>query len=122
MTKIISDDNKSDFLHQQTFLQKDEQPLLCFKQNESTWLLITTGRIIEERNGATLLIPYSDLVKVDIALYEEYKDGIMNTMDFTRLILIDIHGRNHIIKLEKGEPYKGIFQILHYVILNINRP
>ncbi|MET3879103.1 hypothetical protein [Chitinophaga sp. OAE865] len=116
MTKIISDENKTDFIHQLTFLQTDEQPLLCFKQDESNWLLITGDRIIEEKNGVTLFIHYSELVKVNIALHEEYKDGIKSVKDFTRLVLIDIHDRNHIVKLEKGEHYKGIFQLLHHVV------
>lgn len=119
LTRIINNENRPDFLHQLTFLQIDEQPLLCFKQDESNWLLITDDRIMEEKNGARLFIPYRELVEVSIALHEEHKNGVKDIRDFTCFVLRDIHGRNHIIKLEKGEPYKGIFQLLHYVVYQL---
>jgi len=115
MTKIIRNDNKFDFLPQLALLHNDEQPLLCFKQDELNWLLLTSDRVIEEREGTTLFISYSVLLEVSMALHEEHKDGVMNMADFTRLILKDTHGKSHIIKLEKGEPYIGIFQMLHYI-------
>ncbi|SKD09936.1 hypothetical protein SAMN05660461_5834 [Chitinophaga ginsengisegetis] len=115
MTKIISDDNKSDFLHQVSFLREGEQPLVCFKQDELNWLLITSDRIIEMGQGVSLFIPYSELVEVRIALHEEFKDSVMSKTDFTRLLLKDNSGRNYVIESEKGEPYKGIYQMLHFI-------
>ncbi len=115
MTKIINNENSPDFHHQFTFLKTGEQPLLCFKQDESNWLLVTGDRIIEEKNGATLFIPYRELIEVGIALYEEYKDGVIDKTAFTRLVLKDTNGKSYIIKSEKGEAYKGIYQMLHHV-------
>lgn len=118
MTKIITDDNKLKFLNQITLLKAEEQPLLCFKQDELNWLLITNIRIIEEKEGVRLTIPYSELIEVSLAMQEEFKDRIMNKEDFTRLVLKDSSGRKYIVKSEKGEPYQGIYQILHHIILS----
>lgn len=115
LTKIISDDNKLNFLNQIAFLKTEEQPLLCFKQDELNWLLITNNRIVEEKGGVRLVIPYSELVEVSLAMQEEFKDRVMNKEDFTRLILKDSTGRKYIVKSEKGKPYEGIYQILHHI-------
>lgn len=119
LTKIIRDDNKLNFLNQIGLLNADEQPLLCFKQDELNWLLITNNRIVEEKEGVIrLAIPYSELVEVSLAMQEEFKDRVMNKEDFTRLILQDSTGRKYTIKSEKGKPYQGIYQILHHIASN----
>lgn len=46
VTKIINDDNKLNFLNQIALLEAQEQPLLCFKQDELNWLLITSNLIL----------------------------------------------------------------------------
>ncbi len=120
MTRIISDANKSNFLHQVSFLQEEEHPLICFKQDELNWLLITSRRIIEVKDGVSMFIPYSQLVEVRIALQEEFKGSAANKTDFTHLVLKDNRGRNYIIKSEKGEPYKGIYQMLHFIASDIS--
>lgn len=116
MTKIITDDNKLKFLNQIALLKAEEQPLLCFKQDELNWLLITNNRIIEEKGGVRLTIPYSELIEVSLAIQEEFKERIINKEDFTRLVLKDSSGRKYIVKSEKGEPYQGIYQILHHIV------
>lgn len=115
LTKVISEENKVDFLNQMALLKKEEQPLLCFKQNELNWLLITSSRIIESKEGVILAIPFSELVEVNLAMQEEFKDGIMNKENFTRLVLKVATGKSYIINAEKGKPYQGIYQILHHI-------
>ncbi|RFS19983.1 hypothetical protein DVR12_19855 [Chitinophaga silvatica] len=116
MTKIISDDNKQSFLNQISLLIVEEQPLICFKRDESNWLLITNTRIIEEKEGIRLAIPYCELVEVNLAMQEEFRDKVMNKKDFTRLVLKDTSGRSYIVRMEKGEPYQGIYQMLHHIV------
>lgn len=118
MTKIINEDNKLNFINQIALLKAEEQPLLCFKQDELNWLLITNNRIIEEKEGIRLFIPYSELVEVKLAMQEEFKDRVTYKENFTRLLLKDNTGRKYIVKCEKGEPYQGIYQLLYYIVSN----
>lgn len=116
MTKIISDDNEQNYSNQISLLKTDEQPIICFKQDESNWLLITNSRIIEEKEGERLIIPYSELIEVGFAIQEEFKDRITNKRDFTLLALKDSSDKRYILRMEKGEPFQGIYQILHHII------
>lgn len=115
LTKIINNNNKSDFLNQVVSLRGNEEPLLCFKQDELNWLLLTSNRVLEEKEGVRLSIAFSELVEVNLAMQEEFKDQIMKKEDFTRLVLKDSNGREYIIKSERGKPYQGIYQVLHHI-------
>lgn len=118
MTKIISDDNKPDFLNQMSSLEAEEQPLLCFKLGELNWLLLTSNRIIEEREGVRFEMLYSELIAVSPAIQEEFKDRVVNKEGFTRLVLKDSSDKRYIIRTEKGKPFQGIYQILHHIVSN----
>lgn len=118
LTKIITDDNKLNFLDQIALIKPEEQALLCYKQDELNWLLITNSQIIEEKKGVRLVLGYSELTEVTPAIQEEFKNKVFNKEDFTHLIFKDCLGRKHIIKFEKGQPYQGIYQMLHYIIFN----
>ncbi len=120
MTKIVRDSNKPDFQNQISLLDKEEQPLLCFKKDELNWLLITSSRIIGDEEGVKFIIPYSQLIEVKLAMEQEFKNRTMNKGNFTRLALKDNSDRTYLIKLEKGPPYQGIYQILHYIVSNNN--
>lgn len=39
----------------------------------------------------------------------------MNKEDFTELSLRDQKGNKYIIKIEKGKPYQGVYQVLHHI-------
>lgn len=114
-TKIIDNENKSFFLNQIALLTGNENALLCFKQDDSNWLLVTSARIVQERDGVRLSIPYSELLEVNLALQEEFENGVRSKCDFTQLALKCSNGNKYIIRLEKGEPYQGIYQFLHYL-------
>lgn len=116
LTKIISEDNKQNFLNQISTLAVKEQPFLCFKQDEINWLLLTNIRIIQEREGVRLVIPYSELIEVSLAMQDEFNDRVVNKKDFTRLVLKDSSDKKYIIRTEKGEPFQGIYQILHHIV------
>jgi hypothetical protein len=118
MTNIISDENKRNYLSQIYALETEELPLLCFKQDELNWLLLTNNRVIEEIEGVKFVMPYSELIEVSLAIQEEFKDNVVNKEDFTRLILKDNFDNRHIIRTEKGKPFQGVYQILHHIATN----
>jgi hypothetical protein len=115
-TKVINDNNKSAYYNQLILLEDSEVPLLCYKQNELNWLILTTERILKENEGASLSISFKELIDVKFASSIEYKDGNTRIDDFTRLILTTENGTDSIIEIEKGKPYQGIFQVLHYLV------
>lgn len=114
-TKIITAENKQNYLNQLAFLKEDEKALLCFKENDWNWLLLTDDKILKEEAGVRISIPFSELTEVNLALKEEFENGIVNKECFTCLELRDLKGNRYIISLEKGNPFQGIFQILHYI-------
>lgn len=122
LTKMISHENQADYPYQLSFLEAAENPLVCFKQDDSNWLLLSDHRILEERGGRKLFLPFSDIAKVDFAIQLEFRDGIKNMNDFTRIALEDHQGNMHLVKAEKGEPFHGIFQMLHYIALKTKAP
>ncbi|NLR77346.1 hypothetical protein [Chitinophaga eiseniae] len=118
LTKIITDENKADYLQQLTLLEMNEKPLLCFKENELNWLLLTNERVLTAQAGVKIIIPFSELIRIDLALHEEARNGVANLKYFTRLALLDQNGNRYLVSVEKGDPYKGIYQMLHYVASN----
>lgn len=116
LTKIITDANKVDYLNQLLLLKESENALLCYKEDELNWLLLTTNRILEEKAGINLSIPFSELLEVNLAVQEEFEDKITSKEDFTRLVLRNRQGGRYLIKLEKGKPFQGIYQMLHHLV------
>jgi len=119
LTKIITNENKVNYVNQLEALDKEE-PLLCFKEDEQNWILLTNERILKEQVGVRETIAFSELTEVNLALHEEFKDMVMNKKDFTLLALKHRNGSKSVIKLEKGDPFQGMFQVLHYLALKNN--
>ncbi|MBO9728662.1 MAG: hypothetical protein J7623_08500 [Chitinophaga sp.] len=115
-TRIIHEGNKSIYPLQLSFLLAAEQPLVCFREDDANWVLVTGDRVIASGKGEIVSLPYGELVTVNMALAEEYKDRVMMKTDFTRLVLKARNGESHLITLEKGKPYWGIFQLLHFAV------
>lgn len=118
LTKIITDENKIDYPNQIVLLRIGEVPLLCFKEDAKNWLMLTNERIIEEQESSQFSLPFSELTEVHLAVQEELKDRVINKHDFTRIALKDRKENKYIIKVEKGNPFRGIYQVLHYVASN----
>jgi hypothetical protein len=117
-TKLITDVNQQDYLNQMDLLDADEIALLISKQDEQNWLLLTSNRVLTVKNGHLIDLPYSKLLTVSLAMDEEFQDGILSKEGFTRLVLIDGNGDNYFITVEKGKPYQGVYQVLHYIAIN----
>jgi hypothetical protein len=71
---------------------------------------------VQEKAGVKLSISLSDLDQVDLAFREEFHNNVLNKLDYTRLALKDNSGKTYILELEKGESFKGVFQMLHYIV------
>ena len=114
-TKITNNYNKSDYHEQAALLSVNEEPLICYKQDELNWLLITSDRILSRMDSVDFSLPYSSLVEVTPAMRYEFKNRAQGLRDFTQLSVKDIKGEGHVILCEKGEPYQRIYQLLSHV-------
>jgi hypothetical protein len=115
LTKIITDENKIEYLNQLRLLEENENALLCFKENERNWLVFTNKRIFGEQGDVKLSIPFSNLESVNLAMADEFNDKVYNKTDFTRLLLKEKNGNQYLVKIEKGRPFQGVYQMLYYL-------
>lgn len=115
LTKIITPDNSISFINELKSLDKNEEALICYKKDSSNWLLITNTRILQSRLNTKLSISYNKIHKVHLALQDEFIHGIMNKTDFTYLVL-ETNNEKYCIEIEKGEPFQGIYQMLHFIV------
>ena len=59
---------------------------------------------------------HENLIKADSLLRAEYENGVKNRLDFTKILLKDVSNNAElIITLEKGLPYQGLSQVLHFI-------
>ncbi|WP_025744139.1 hypothetical protein [Aquimarina pacifica] len=115
-TKILNDsiDKKySDLLSSQ--LTNNEKGLLIYYLDSSHWFILTDLRVINNNDMYFNIIENINIKKVSLAIEEEFKDGVRNKKDFTRLLITDHENQNHLLELEKGSPYEGIYQVLHFL-------
>ncbi|SEO61392.1 hypothetical protein [Mucilaginibacter sp. OK283] len=114
-TKIINEENSHKFSYALGFLKQEEHGLIICYKDLDNWVMITTERLLIMDKGMELFFSYSDIRTVDPAFQEEFKAGVRSVSDFTKLKLIDKTGGNHIITIEKGKPYQGLFQAIDFI-------
>ncbi|WP_336733956.1 hypothetical protein [Chryseobacterium sp. VD8] len=114
-TKIINIDNENQFKILFSHLSDQEKPLIILFENISNWTLLTNKKILINKQDKFSDIKINEIIEVRPALEEELKDGISNKNDFTRL-KIKLKNQDYIIiDLEKGKPFEGLYQVLHFI-------
>ncbi|WPQ63055.1 hypothetical protein SIO70_32325 [Chitinophaga sancti] len=111
-TKVIDESNSSPYKHILSSLAEDEKGLLIYYKNDDEWVLLTNKKIVTSSNE---IIFHNDIANVSFALHEEYKNRIMDKNDFTRLEVRDKNNRTYILCIEKGKPYHGFYQVIHFM-------
>ena len=96
-------------------LQDDEIGLILYHLNSSNWVFLTNKRLFYKKDSVTNIIDHNNIRKVSLALDIEFKAGIRDKKEFTRLLIEDEEGQNHLLNLEKGEPFEGFYQVLHFL-------
>jgi hypothetical protein len=81
-------------------------------------VFIDNRRVLFSLEGNDSILYNSDIVEVHPALQEEFKEGITNKDNFTKLKFKTRHEGYRICKLEKDKPYEGIYQVLHFIVNN----
>jgi hypothetical protein len=114
-TKVLNDENKSQYSDLLSRLVDNENPLITYFKDILNWFLLTNSRILILKEGLLEVYNNSDIIEVRPALEEELKDIIHNKEFFTRLKIKTKDNEEIILSLEKGKPYEGIYQVLHFI-------
>lgn len=81
------------------------------------WFVLTDRRIFNSYLGEVKLIFLSELFYVNMSINAEFNNNILNKENFTRLTLTDNQRNNYSVKIEKGLPYQGLYQVLHHIVI-----
>lgn len=117
-TKIVNDENKNQYSDILSRLIENEKALIVYFKNILNWLLLTNSRILILNEGTFEVLNNFDIIEVRPALEEELRDRVNNKGNFTRLKIKIKNGEEVVLILEKGKPYEGIYQVLHFIRSN----
>ncbi len=113
-TKIVSENNLPKDVVLSGF-GRNEIGLIIYHKNDSDWFLLSNKRILSKHGGNMVNMEIQDLKEVTLAIQEEFKSSILDKNDFSRLRIIEKNGGSHLVHLEKGLPYQGLYQVLHFL-------
>jgi hypothetical protein len=114
-TKIIADSNITQYVDLVQHLEEDELPLIVSRFSNSDWILLTDKRLLIMIKDKMNVILHENLTKADSALRAEYDNGVKSKLDFTKILLKDVNNTEITITAEKGLPYQGLLQVLHFI-------
>jgi len=117
-TKIINDSNKKQYESLFLGLENNETPLIVFFENMQNWFLLTDLRILFCNEGVNSNLKNTDIIEVQPAIQEEFRDKIMDKEKFTRLKLKTKNNEFFTFKIEQGLSYNGLYQTLHFIMTN----
>ncbi|MDR2008631.1 MAG: hypothetical protein LBQ34_06645 [Alphaproteobacteria bacterium] len=117
-TKIIKEANNKNYNSLFIRLEENEKPLLIYFLNMLNWFLLTNSRILTSNDGQSTFLYLTDIIEVRPALQEELNDRVINKQKFTMLKIKMKNGEYFVCKLEMGQPYEGIYQVLHFIANN----
>ncbi len=113
-TKI---NEKTNFFFEEKNFLEGEKILLSSEMNVKDEIILFTNKrvIILNKNSIISELDFVNIIDVKPAILEEYNEGIRNTIDFTKIKIFMKDESISILKIESGEPYNGVFQMLHYI-------
>ncbi|MCV6628693.1 MAG: hypothetical protein OIF50_02420 [Flavobacteriaceae bacterium] len=120
-TKIVNTkvyDKFSDMLS--VTLRDDEKGLILCYLGFSKWTFLTNQRLFYKRDSIAGIIDNNNIKKVSLAIDDEFRFGVKDKKEFTRLLLKEKEGKNHLLLLESGEPFEGFYQVLHFISIQRN--
>ena len=91
-----------------------EVPLIV-SYNDTGYIIFTNQRVVKSINGGFNSITYSDLENVRPALFDEFKNLVVDKKKFTKLCVREKNGNEFLLILESGNPYAGIYQFLSFL-------
>ena len=114
-TKIIKSTNIEYEIISDNLLE-GEKGIIIYYKSEREWFWLSCKRIRYKLNANAFEIFIKDIKKVSPAIDVEFKNRVLNKNDFSVLKIVDSYGNIHYLKLESGLPYRGIYQVLSYLV------
>ena len=114
-TKIITKENNFQYEDLLFHVESKEIGLIVSRKDLLSWVLITDKRVILCENGDVFKYHFKDIVEIRAALNEEFQDGILDKQMFSRIYLKTMDTKEHIIQIEPGLPFQGVYQVLHFI-------
>lgn len=114
-TSIITESNKFRFADILTFLNQDEEGLIIYRETGKNWVVLSNKSIITSVNKLVVKIQYSDMVYVTSDLKWQHNAHITDKNEWSMLLIKDNMDNEYQIQLEKGAPYWGMLQVLHFL-------
>jgi len=101
-------------LLRQVPLRRDEVPALLTVTDSTTWLLLTTQRIVYASGGRLLELNHSDLLRVTIFTEEL---AVVRKHELARLKLVTVAGEDIEVRVPSGPGFYGLWNVLMIVAL-----
>lgn len=112
-TKIITEKNISLYINlYKNILEEYENGLIIYFQSNEKWVLYTNKRIIRWDNDSYKSLFYSEMSPLNLQLGVLAKIQYSKSLPVIQYNLKDVKGNSYNLKIEGGEPFKGIFQII----------
>lgn len=103
---------------QHSYRPPDETAIICVWKSNQMWLLISDKRIVQHRNNETVSILFTEIKEITYLCSEQVALSGINIKEYLYLKIITKSGESYIIETEKGDPFVGIFQVLHSVVIS----
>ena len=116
-TKIANEENINNKNHLFK-IEGNEKELIIYYKNDRNWFLLSSKKVFFPNKGLTKVLDIKNIKSVELAINEEFKNGIKNKNDFSKLNITDYEENKYLLTLEKGLPYFGIYQVLHFIVMN----
>lgn len=112
-TRIIEEKDNFDAFYNDYFL--DEVPFLYVFIGFDDWFILTTNRIISNKQNIYHYVSYSSILKVSIPLLRERSLGVKSVSDFTQIEIELDYAEKFYLTVESGLPYWGVFHVLKFI-------
>jgi hypothetical protein len=118
-TKVVK--QNSDYPMLDNYLHAGEKALIIYYIDEFNFTLLTDNRVIAVNENRAVEILYVNLDRVTYPIFAKQRpDTEISPFRFTKVLLFDLQKNEHLIAVEKGKPWQGFFQALHFITGNPN--
>jgi hypothetical protein len=113
-TKPFEDlqDEAREFMLSAAHLRHEELPIIASYLGRDQWLLVTTERVVWTLDGSLHSLHKEDIREVTIDLALESQSGVRKKSDFTHLVMIDNLGNRHLAKIESGNSFLAVLNVI----------
>lgn len=117
-TKVINENNTLVYSSTYSHLIGSESPLIIYFHNDDKWILLTNERLLKKEDDVVSSFAFDDIKDVKMALSEEARIGSFDKKEFTYLRIYKKNNEFEVWEFEKGKPFQGFYQVLHFLCGN----